>query len=468
VTGPARVDDLLDAGAVGLRFFVEFLPRAHRVGAASAVTVSYLADRYYAQRGLDIGCLASDADALGALSAVVGSGADEQRSWLAAVPTTWEGGASCAASGPLAGHVEWSRRLHDTIRVLADTVAGAATAIGLIVDEKSRAAEIFADPVIGGLGPDEVDAVLAGASGAAGPSVEQLARWSTGLAGDANPASVAEWCVRWLNEVFVPGVETAVGVFTGLCDDAERAIGEVFDELARAFDALDEHRFRGIGTDVPSRGGRAPETRGAVVPEWGSPGPPSVGAAPSVDVVRAGVALVESGLELAAAVGELSGAVLELGTAVAEGATAVVDGAADAAPAPDSGTIPPVTESPIECEPGPASPTGPAPTTVAPHTGPSTSPPDAAADNPHPDAAADNPHPDAAADNPRPDAAADDAPEPTVVPGSGVPGPPPERGRGSRTGPDRTGAVPTTEGGSMESAEPTPDGGVILPEAGPL
>lgn len=471
MSGPTGIDDLLDAGAVGLRFFAEFLPRAHRIGAASTVTMSDLTDRYEAQRGLDVARLASDADAVRTVWSVLGTGVDEQRDRLASVPAVWEGGASCSASDPLAAHLERSRRLHDTVGALADTLAAAASAIGVIVDEKSRAAATFADPVIGGLGPADVDAVLAGASGAAtGPTGEQLARWSTGLA-EGDSAAVAQWCSQWLNEVFVPGVETAAAVFACLCDDADRAIGAVFDELARAFDDLDEHRFPGVGTDLSSAGGSASEARGApetrsapetrdIVPAWGSPG------ATPADMLRAGVSLVESGLELATAVGELTGAVVELATAVveavterAEAATDRVEAAAaevpdraavvpDPAPEPQSATIPPTDPAP--------------PAEVVPPTEQETPSADPATP----------------ADVLRAVPAAEEPPAATTVPGPGVPGQAVERGRSGRSAPGRAGAVArddreaadreAADRGPAESAEPVPDGGVILPEAGPL
>ncbi|MCK8675208.1 hypothetical protein M1M07_29380 [Rhodococcus sp. HM1] len=465
MSGPTGIDDLLDAGAVGLRFFAEFLPRAHRIGAASTVTMSDLTDRYEAQRGLDVARLASDADAVRTVWSVLGTGVDEQRDRLASVPAVWEGGASCSASDPLAAHLERSRRLHDTVGALADTLVAAASAIGVIVDEKSRAAATFADPVIGGLGPADVDAVLAGASGAAtGPTGEQLARWSTGLA-EGDSAAVAQWCSRWLNEVFVPGVETAAAVFACLCDDADRAIGAVFDELARAFDALDEHRFPGVGTDLSSAGRSASEARDAretrdIVPAWGSPG------ATPADMLRAGVSLVESGLELATAVGEWTGAVVELATAVveavterAEAATDRVEAAAaevpdraavvpDPAPEPQSATIPPTDPAP--------------PAEVVPPTEQATPSADPATP----------------ADVLRAVPAAEEPPAATTVPGPGVPGQAVERGRSGRSAPGRAGVVArddreaadreAADRGPAESAEPVPDGGVILPEAGPL
>lgn len=103
---------------------------------ASTVTVPYLTDRYEAQRGLDVARLASDADVVRTLSAVVGSSAVEQRDRFGALPVAWESDASLSASEQLAAHLERADRLHETVGVLADTLAGAAIAIGTIVDEK--------------------------------------------------------------------------------------------------------------------------------------------------------------------------------------------------------------------------------------------------------------------------------------------------------------------------------------------
>jgi len=464
VSGPTGIDDLLDVGAPGLRFFAEFLPRAHRIGAASTVTVPDLTDRYDAQRGLDVARLASDADAVRTVWSVLGTGVDEQRDRIASVPAVWAGGASCSASDPLAAHLERSRRLHDTVGALAETLAGAASAIGAIVDEKSRTAATFADPVIGGLGPVDVDAVLAGASGAGtGPTGEQLARWSTGLT-EGDSAAVAHWCSGWLNEVFVPGVETAAAVFAGLCDDADRAIGEVFDELARAFDDLDEHRFPGVATDMSSGGHSAPETRSDIVPAWGSPG------ADPADMLRAGVSLVESGLELATAVGELTGAVVELATAVVEAVTERAEAATDkvesaAGEAPDSAAAAEVPDRPtVVSDPAPEPlsatilPTDPAlPAEVVPPTGqpaPSVTPPAVPA---------------TPTDALRAAPAAEGPPAASTVPGPGVPVRTGPVTRDDREAADREAADrEAADRGPAESAEPVPDGGVILPEAGPL
>ncbi|MEE2034225.1 WXG100 family type VII secretion target, partial [Rhodococcus chondri] len=308
---------LLDSGAVGLRFFSGYLPHAHRLGVAGEVTAERLYERYDEQRDLDVSVLEADAAVLARLARDMEAHVEEQAGCVAGLTSAWSGDAGSAAHDVLGRAVGRGAELAGAVRSLAGTLAGTADGLVAVVTEKSGAAAQFADATIGGRTAADVEAIVAGAAGESGrPTAQQLAQWDAGGAAVADPDAVARWCERWLAEVFVPAIETAIEAFIRMCDDADRAVEELFDELAGSFDSLDP--------PVPDAIVPGNSIGGAERPEAG-------------DLLDPGTELVAAATGFAVALGGFAEAVLDLATTAVRGATAIVEAGTAAAEAGTEG-----------------------------------------------------------------------------------------------------------------------------------
>ncbi|NGP09751.1 hypothetical protein G6038_30705, partial [Rhodococcus sp. 14C212] len=299
--GGQRLDLVLDGGRVGLRFFAEHLPRAERY-APGLPSCSRLQERYDEQRGTDLAVLLADADVFARLEGALGAEVARQRSYVDALAAAWTGGGAGGAADALDRHVVVGEDLQARLGAARRALTDAAAAVLAIVEEKSRAATEFADTTVGGRTVEEIDAILAGAAGGGGPTAAQLAAWDPALGPAPERAAVTQWCGRWRDEVFRPGVEAAVESFLDLCDDTDRAVRAVLVELAAALAPPDP----GLRSADPMTDAWSP--RGAATD------------------------LVAAGLRLATAVGELTGAVLGLATTVVEEVSEDVE---PAGPPPD-------------------------------------------------------------------------------------------------------------------------------------
>jgi hypothetical protein len=350
----ARLNDILDAGALGLDFFAAYLPRAHRVGIAGRVTAEGLSSRYDEQNGLDVSVLADDAAVFTRLVADLASRVEEQTDGVRALRSAWRGDAGDLARDDLDRAVQRGAMLFDAVHTLAGVCTGAVEGITRAVAEKAYEIGQFAGGSVDGRTPEDIDAIIAGARDAVGgPTVEQVAGWcaesGTPVPG---PDSVAAWCERWLNEVFAPTIQARIERFIATCDIADDTVDDHLAAVARAFDLLDppapaSARYLGEG----SRG-----TAGT------TDGP--------TDLLRAATDFVDAGRELVEAVAELTGAVADLATTAVEGATAVVDAVTFgiAGPSVEGSVSPPILATPTDpaeltapAEPAPTPPPKPLP-----------------------------------------------------------------------------------------------------------
>lgn len=301
--GERRLDLVLDGGRVGLRFFAEHLPRAERY-APGLPPCSHLEERYDEQRGMDPAVLLVDADVFARLETGLDAEVARQRSGVDALATAWTGGGAAGAVDALLRHVRAGEDLQARLGAARCALTDAAAALLAVVEEKTRAAAEFADTTVGGRTVEEIDVILAGAADGDGPTASQLAAWDPALGPDLDRAAVTHWCARWRDEVYRPGVETAVESFLALCDDTDRAVRAVFAELVTMLAPPDP-----AGQDV-----------GPVTDPWAPPG--------------ASTDLVAAGLRLVTAVGGLTGAVLDLAATVVEEVTEAVETAVPAPPDP--------------------------------------------------------------------------------------------------------------------------------------
>lgn len=443
MTAPdAHLAHLLDAGAVGLRFFSGYLPCAHRLGVAGAVSVERLRERYDEQRDLDVVALAADAAALTRLAGEMHARVEEQAASAAGLSTAWSGAAGDTAHDVLGGMVGRGATLEGVVLSIAEALAATADGIVAAVEKKSCAAAEFDGATIGSRGVAEVETIMVGAAGTpGGPTAEQLVQWSASGAVPPDSDAVAQWCERWLAEVFVPGIEAAIETFVRICDDADHAVEELFDALAGSFGDLDLP-----ASDDNVAAGRFTGGTGTVE---------------ASELLESDVDLVNAAAGFAVAVGGLAEAVLGLATVTVEGATAIVEQALpEQAGAGTAG--PERVAEPAESRPEPVADT-----------------------DRHDSSDAGVPEPDVNAPQP-PAGVADGSTGPSPPIG---PRPEPEPRRENETGstaqspivagalprrrdeaasprPVATGEVPAAEN-TADRHEP-PEGGVVLAEAGPL
>ncbi|AHD23678.1 hypothetical protein Y013_08335 [Rhodococcus pyridinivorans SB3094] len=131
---------------------------------------------------------------------------------------------------------------------LAVALESAATAIAAALREKARVVGELAEGTVDGRTRDEIDTIVAGASGGPhGPSPEEHARWfgnppggdvgdpPGGNLGDPPGGDVSDpaaECRRWMEERLVPAVRDAVDVVLGACEEAVRRIAGSVTDLA--------------------------------------------------------------------------------------------------------------------------------------------------------------------------------------------------------------------------------------------
>lgn len=448
---PGRI---LDAGAGGLTFFAEYLPCAHWWGTATSTSVESLRERYDEQRDLDLATLVADASGLTRLADVLAVRIDEQSAQVRVLPTAWEGSAADGAVSGLDAVVGHGWALQSGVEALSHALTAVAANIGAAVAEKARVAGGFEGRLVDGRTPDEVAAILAGATGeAGGPTPEQVSRWfSSAVGGD--PVDTAEHCTRWLEERFVPEIDAAIHAFLRVCDDTDRLVTREFGSLAIVFDRIESGGPGVLWGNSGSAPGSTPPGSAAGGPRSGHTGDP----------VRAGVDLV------VAAAG-LAGAVLDLATSGVQAATALLDAA----------TVPPSEPTAPDAEPSG--------TPSTPGDGGEVS---IRAEEQHQVAVPQNEPPpaDTASDPPSQDLPTREAEDVAVV-GRGDASPPIPASDGEATAPPETqgngvtpatipppspprdrsksSGVPTVVGSDQSVEQPeNGDGGVVLAEAGPL
>lgn len=463
---PGRI---LDAGAGGLTFFAEYLPCAHRCGAATSTTVESLRERYDEQRDLDLATLVADASDLARLAAVLAGPLLEQDGQVRFLPGVWEGDAADFARSRLDTVVARGRALQSGVEEMSHALTVAAVNIGAAVTEKTRIVGLFEGSLVDGRTSGEVAMILAGAAGEpGGPTPGQISRWFHSAGGDDpvndDPVNTAEHCARWLSERFAPALGAAVDTFLRACDDTDRVVTNEFGSLARLFDLIE----RSAEAGVPSGYGGLP-TSGAPL---GSGHRSSSG--PGGDAVQAGADL------LGAAAG-LAGAVLDLATSGVKAATALLDAAVDTLPGPTTpdAVLPEAGPEAPAVTPGEGGeqPTGPeeqlpvnVPASGTPSAPPPVGTPPGPAPETGPDAAISDPG-DASVPRSGPTGEENDAPgtkENGVTPATVPPGSFRREKTNSRETPVAAGSDQAGETAEPAEGTAATDGGAVLAEAGPL
>ncbi|MBX4170764.1 hypothetical protein K3M35_19215 [Rhodococcus sp. DMU2021] len=239
-TPPESAGDILDAGAPGLARLTDLVQSLHTLGLESGCCVADVRARYDEERTLSLPALADDAATTRSLATSLGRRTDEQRRLLQQLDESWDGSAADRARAELTATVRSGVALCASLTDLAVALESAATAIAAALREKARVVGELAEGTVDGRTRDEIDTIVAGASGGPhGPSPEEHARWfgnpPGGNLGDPPGGDVADpaaECRRWMEERLVPAVRDAVDVVLGACEEAGRRIAGSVTDLA--------------------------------------------------------------------------------------------------------------------------------------------------------------------------------------------------------------------------------------------
>ncbi|MCB8909454.1 hypothetical protein [Rhodococcus rhodochrous] len=308
-TSPESAGEILDAGAPGLARLTELVQSLHALGLESGCCVADVRARYDEERTLALPALADDAATTRSLATSLGRRTDEQRRLLLQLDDSWDGSAADRARAELTATVRAGVALCASLTDLAVALESAATAIAAALREKARVVGDLAEGTVDGRTRDEIDTIVAGASGIPhGPTPEQHTRWfgdppgcdvgdppggdvgdpPGGDVGDPPGCDVADpaaECRKWVEEHLAPAVRYAVDVVLGACEEAGRRIAGSVTDLATTTERVAEGA--GVAVGASGAGTVAPVVDNGSM-QHGPSDPPNQGALPPVPGIRPG------------------------------------------------------------------------------------------------------------------------------------------------------------------------------------
>ena len=284
-TSPESAGDILDAGAPGLARLIDLVQSLHTLGLESGCCVADVRARYDEERALSLPALADDAVTTRSLATSLGRRTDEQRRLLQQLDESWDGSAADRARAELTTTVRAGVALCASLTDLAVALESAATAIVAALREKARVVGDLAERTVDGRTRDEIDTIVAGASGGPhGPSPEEHARWFGDPPG-SNVGDPAAECRRWVEERLVPAVRDAVAVVLGACEEAGHRIAGTVTDLATTTERVAEGA--GVAVGASGAGTVAPVVDDGTM-RHGPSDPPNQGALLTVPGIRPG------------------------------------------------------------------------------------------------------------------------------------------------------------------------------------
>ncbi|QHG82706.1 hypothetical protein [Rhodococcus rhodochrous] len=300
-TSPESAGDILDAGAPGLARLIDLVQSLHTLGLESGCCVADVRARYDEERALSLPALADDAVTTRSLATSLGRRTDEQRRLLQQLDESWDGSAADRARAELTTTVRAGVALCASLTDLAVALESAATAIAAALREKARVVGDLAERAVDGRTRDEIDTIVAGASGGPhGPSPEEHARWfgdppgsnvgdppgsNVGDPPGSNVGDPAAECRRWVEERLVPAVRDAVAVVLGACEEAGHRIAGTVTDLATTTERVAEGA--GVAVGASGAGTVAPVVDDGTM-RHGPSDPPNQGALLTVPGIRPG------------------------------------------------------------------------------------------------------------------------------------------------------------------------------------
>ncbi|MCJ0890745.1 hypothetical protein [Rhodococcus sp. ARC_M5] len=235
--GAESVDDILDTNAHGLLYFERFLPLACRVFGVEFPPYVDVCAGYDEQRGLNLGALGHDADAVGALSTVLGEQLVEQVQLRRVLQLRWHGEAGEAVQTFLSAEQEEADAFARSIEDSHQTMCAAVDVLRDAVTDKAELVGGLSVDNVDGKDADQIDAILA-ASGlecrpvdratvfprlaSAFPDLTDRARSAD--VSDEFAAEVGQVCRHWIENEFVPRVQGTYDAIVGACTATDTAV----------------------------------------------------------------------------------------------------------------------------------------------------------------------------------------------------------------------------------------------------
>ncbi|OZC63968.1 hypothetical protein CH306_00730 [Rhodococcus sp. 15-725-2-2b] len=291
----ASIDDILDANAQGLLYFERFLPLASRVPGVDIPRYQDVCARYDEQRGLNLGALGADADAVGTVSAVLTDQLEEQVQLRRVLQLRWHGDAGEAVRTYLSAEQEKASQFLASIEDSHQTMCAAVDVLRDAVTDKAELVGGIDIELVDGKDVDQIDAIVV-ASGIECLPVDREAVFprlasafedlkDRALGGDVSDefaAEVTERCRRWIDTEFVPRVQGTCEAVLAACTATDIAVERC---LALVVDVLGSVHEPSFGELDESSWAMEPGTSALWPGPDGSsadPGPAEIGSAPAV------------------------------------------------------------------------------------------------------------------------------------------------------------------------------------------
>ncbi|MFI1240431.1 hypothetical protein [Nocardia salmonicida] len=233
-------DEMLDLGAEGLQYFVEYLPRYGKASAAThAPARAELlagADRnfdsiyakYDTERGMDIAAIDRMSTALSKVMAKLPGEIDEQRRQLSALPSIWQGQTGDSASNMLNTQILRAEQDRTEAATIALELSNASTALRTAVRHKAVTVQSFWSPNT----PDIPQQNSSGMSRTAIDEYIQVVAYEP----DSDAGKKAK---QWLVDIFMPHVHATYDKFIQLCKEVDTEIRRIYGVLVEALNKLD-------------------------------------------------------------------------------------------------------------------------------------------------------------------------------------------------------------------------------------
>ncbi|MEU4646077.1 hypothetical protein [Nocardia fluminea] len=233
-------DEMLDLGAEGLQYFVEYLPR---YGKASAVTHAPVRSellagangnfdsiyaKYDTERGMDIAAIDRMSAALSKVMAELPGEIDDQRRQLSALPSIWQGQAADSAANMLNAQILRAEQDRIEAATISLELSYVSTALRTAVRHKAVTVQSF-------WSPNTPDIPQQNSSGMSRTAIDDYIQEVS-----SNPDSDAgKKAKQWLVDIFMPHVAATYDKFVQLCKEVDTEVRRIYGVLVEALNGLD-------------------------------------------------------------------------------------------------------------------------------------------------------------------------------------------------------------------------------------